>query len=442
MKKDGFLKSIPFSGMSIIEFLLIIFLFCRRYLNWILRIDINIFLSVGIFIFVSITLLLSCWPKVRYYSKMVMYGELGVISIYYFILLSITIIIFSFGKKLSIFEKKFSILLIIILISLTLIVSWLKRKSEPFIIERLGISWAILLFFLLGSLSISISLHQLLPINILYLSSFLFLIGIGALYCNFIRMKNRTLKENLYCLIDSQIFDAIISIVFYLIIMIFGSAILIFYFSNFTKWINILAPLIAVSVSLWITMKSYEKSIKEPDKGIIIFSWIFCIVLFISIFIMTVQKNIWGTYTGLKVILGALLGIDAIFLLALKQKDVFIDNLEKDPSLIKNPNSELTIKRIKLFLGNITILFTFVNVIFYNDAITKKIIKILSPFLETIAPKFLYAANEIDNHIKIITLSIIIILITFIFAILLLFVEEYICRKIFFRKKLMYKKHF
>jgi hypothetical protein len=224
--------------------------------------------------------------------------------------------------------------------------------------------------------------------------------------------------------------------------MIFGSAILIFYFSNFTKWINILAPLIAVSVSLWITMKSYEKSIKEPDKGIIIFSWIFCIVLFISIFIMTVQKNIWGTYTGLKVILGALLGIDAIFLLALKQKDVFIDNLEKDPSLIKNPNSELTIKRIKLFLGNITILFTFVNVIFYNDAITKKIIKILSPFLETIAPKFLYAANEIDNHIKIITLSIIIILITFIFAILLLFVEEYICRKIFFRKKLMYKKHF
>ena len=442
MIKDGFLKSIPFSGMSIIEFLLIIFLFCRRYLNWILRIDINIFLSVGIFIFVSITLLLSCWPKVRYYSKMVMYGELGVISIYYFILLSITIIIFSFGKKLSISEKKFSILLIIILISLTLIVSWLKRKSEPLIIERLGISWAILLFFLLGSLSISISLHQLLPINILYLSSFLFLIGIGALYCNFIRMKNRTLKENLYCLIDSQIFDAIISIVFYLIIMIFGSAILIFYFSNFTKWINILAPLIAVSVSLWITMKSYEKSIKEPDKGIIIFSWIFCIVLFISIFIMTVQKNIWGTYTGLKVILGALLGIDAIFLLALKQKDVFIDNLEKDPSLIKNPNSELTIKRIKLFLGNITILFTFVNVIFYNDAITKKIIKILSPFLETIAPKFLYAANEIDNHIKIITLSIIIILITFIFAILLLFVEEYICRKIFFRKKLMYKKHF
>ena len=434
MKKDGFLKSIPFSGMSIIEFLLIIFLFCRRYLNWILRIDINIFLSVGIFIFVSITLLLSRWPKVRYYSKMVMYGELGVISIYYFILLSITIIIFSFGKKLSISEKKFSILLIIILISLTLIVSWLKRKSEPFIIERLGISWALLLFFLLGSLSISISLHQLLPINILYLSSFLFLIGIGALYCNFIRMKNRTLIENLYCLIDSQIFDAIISIVFYLIIMIFGSAILIFYFSNFTKWINILAPLIAVSVSLWITMKSYEKSIKEPDKGIIIFSWIFCIVLFISIFIMTVQKNIWGTYTGLKVILGALLGIDAIFLLALKQKDVFIDNLEKDPSLIKNPNSELTIKRIKLFLGNITILFTFVNVIFYNDAITKKIIKILSPFLETIAPKFLYAANEIDNHIKIITLSIIIILITFIFAILLLFVEEYICRKIFFRK--------
>lgn len=321
---------------------------------------------------------------------------------------------------------------------LTLIVGWLKLKSKPFIIEGSGISWAILLFFLLVSLSISISLHQLLPINILYFSSLFFLIGI----IKFIQMKSRTLKEALYYLIDSQIFDAIVSIVFYLIIMIFGSAIFIFYFSSFAKWINIWAPLIAVSVTLLIVMKSYKENIKESDKGIIIFSWIFCIVLFISIFIMTVQKNIWGTYTGLKVILGAILGIDAIFLLALKQKDIFIDNLEKDPSLIKNPNGELVVKRIKLLLGNITILFTFVNVIFYNDAITKKIIKILSPFLENIAPKLLYSTDEIDNHIKIITLSIIIILITFVFAILLLFVEEYICRKIFFRKKLMYKKHF
>ena len=201
-------------------------------------------------------------------------------------------------------------------------------------------------------------------------------------------------------------------------------------------------PLVAVSVALLIVLKSYEENIKEYEKGIIIFSWIFCIVLFISIFIMTIQKNIWGTYTGLKVILGALLGVDAIFLLALRQKDVFIDNLEKEPSLIKNPNSELTVKRIKLFLGNITILFTFVNVIFYNDAITKKIIKILSPFLENIVPKLVYSTNEIDNHIKIITLSIVIISITFVLALLLLFVEEYICRKIFFRKRLMYKKHF
>ena len=93
---------------------------------------------------------------------------------------------------------------------LTLIVGWLKLKSKPFIIEGSGISWAILLFFLLVSLSISISLHQLLPINILYFSSLFFLIGI----IKFIQMKSRTLKEALYYLIDSQIFDAIVSIVF------------------------------------------------------------------------------------------------------------------------------------------------------------------------------------------------------------------------------------
>lgn len=45
MKKDGFLKSIPFSGMSIIELLLIIFLFSGRYLNWGSGIDVNIFFN-------------------------------------------------------------------------------------------------------------------------------------------------------------------------------------------------------------------------------------------------------------------------------------------------------------------------------------------------------------------------------------------------------------
>ncbi len=98
--------------------------------------------------------------------------------------------------------------------------------------------------------------------------------------------------------------------------MIFGSAIFIFYFSSFAKWINIWAPLIAVSVTLLIVMKSYKENIKkESDKGIIIFSWIFCIVLFISIFIMTVQKIFGGTYTGLKVILGAILELTRFFCL-------------------------------------------------------------------------------------------------------------------------------
>ena len=122
-------------------------------------------------------------------------------------------------------------------------------------------------------------------------------------------------------------------------------------------------------------------------------------------------------------------------MLTLKQKDVFINNLEKNTSLVKNPNSELIVKQIELFLGNITILFTFVNVIFYNNTITQKIIKVLSPFLKNVAPNFLYHLNKIDNNIKIISLIIIIIFLIFIFALLSLFVEEYICRKLFFKKK-------
>lgn len=96
-------------------------------------------------------------------------------------------------------------------------------------------------------------------------------------------------------------------------------------------------------------------------------------IIFISVVIMVAQKNIWDTYTGLKVILGAFTRDRCDFLLTLKQKEVFIDKLKHDTSLIRNPNSELIVKRIELLLGNLTILFTFVNVIFYNNSITKKI---------------------------------------------------------------------
>lgn len=204
----------------------------------------------------------------------------------------------------------------------------------------------------------SISLYELLPIKYIFFLSFIFLIAFIFIYYKFTKKKRNT-EKNIEYLIDSQIFDALISIIFYLIIMTIGAVIFIFYFPNFSQWINIWFPLIAV-------LKLYKDDIKKYDKEVILFSFILCAILFISGVIMIVQKDIWGTYTGLKAILGAFLGIDAIFLLTLKEKAVFMHKLEQDTSLIKNPDSELTVKRIELLLGSLTTLFTFVNVIFYN----------------------------------------------------------------------------
>lgn len=438
MKKEGFLKSIPFVGMSIIELLVIVFFIFRECLKWMISIDVDIVLKIMGIVFVSITIFLSFCPQIRYYLKIIMYGELALISIYLFTFFTIMILMYGIGiKKVLPFRSSFLPLFSGILVALNLIIGIikLKKKSIAFILEESGIFWAVLLFLLLSSIAMAIDVYQLLSIKYFYLSSFLFLVILIIIYYKFTKNKGTTLEKDLKSLIDFQIFDVIVSIIFYLIIMIIGSAILIFYFPTFSRWMNLWFPLVAVSSILLIILKSYKDDIKKYDKEVLIFSWILCMVLFISIIIMIVQKNIWGTYTGLKAILGALLAIDAIFLLTLKQKQVFMDKFENDTSLIKNPNSKLIVKRIELLLGNFTTLFTFVNVIFYDNTVTKKIIKILSPFLEQLISSLGYSINKIDDHIKIIVLSILIIFGTYIFSLLLLFVEEYICKKIFFNKK-------
>lgn len=438
MKKEGFLKSIPFVGMSIIELLVIVFLIFRERLKWMISVDGDIALKIMGIVFVSITIFLSFCPKIRYYLKIIMYGELALISIYLFTFFTIMILMYGIGiKKVLLFRSSFLPLFSGILVALNLIIGIikLKKRSIAFILEESGIFWTVLLFLLLSSIAMAIDVYQLLSIKYFYLSSFLFLVILTIIYYKFTKNKGTTLEKDLKSLIDFQIFDVIVSIIFYLIIMIIGSAILIFYFPTFSQWMNVWLPLVAVSSILLIILKSYKNDIKKYDKEVLIFSWILCMILFISIIIMIVQKNIWGTYTGLKAILGALLAIDAIFLLTLKQKQVFMDKLENDTSLIKNPNSKLIVKRIELLLGNFTALFTFVNVIFYDNTVTKKIIKILSPFLEQLISSFGYSINKIDDHIKIIVLSILIIFGTYILSLLLLFVEEYICKKIFFNKK-------
>lgn len=425
--------------MSVIELLLIVLYVFQKHINWIFGIGINWLLLGGSVSFAFIVILLSVWSKSRSYSKRIMYAESFFISINCVGILTIGIINSSLGiRKISLLEKIIFFLVIGLLIILNLRKGRINKKQnikEDFLRET-SICWILILFFLLAGLSIAISLSQLLSIKYLYFSSFIFWGILIYLYYRLEKMKERTLKREKLNLIKFQVFDIIISSIFYLTVMIWISSLLIFYFPYYFNWINIWFPLIAVSCTLLIILKSYKENIKRYDKEIIIFSWMLCVISFIFIFIMTIQKKIWGTYTGLKVILGAIYGIDAIILLTLKQKDVFINNLEKDSSLIKKSNGELIAKEIELFLGNITILFTFVNVIFYNDTITQKIIKILSPFLENTVPQFLYYINKIDNYIKIIALTIIIIFLTFIFALFLLFIEEYICKKLFFKKNI------
>lgn len=136
------------------------------------------------------------------------------------------------------------------------------------------------------------------------------------------------------------------------------------FFPKTTQELTTWCPIISVITSIIITIKLYGNKIQLFEKYIIIISCIISIVGYIVILIMILQREFLGTYTGLKIAWGIVLGIDAIVGLALKWEKAFLKDLEVKYNLEKRFDSEIVVARIGLMLGNITTFLAFVNFIF------------------------------------------------------------------------------
>lgn len=429
--KQDFWKNISLNGMLLIELAIIIsYLIPKKVLNNFLKMNGNTFLIGSGMIFVCAVIVLSLFVKISNWAICGTYLGITCISIYW-IAVFILGVLNKAGISLSIYKGKFFILCGIISICLV------KRitVSTELKIKEVGIIWFILLIFLLFSIALSIHLYNFFHIKLMYLSTFIFFWILCIIFRKIIRTEHVNFKILVSYLAKSKISDAIISFVFWNLAIIIISAIYMLYFPKSTQTLTAWCPIVSIITSILIIIKLYGNKIQLFEKYILIISCIISMVIYIAILIMILQREFLGTYTGLKIAWGIILGIDAIVGLALRWKKAFLKDLEIKYNLEKRLDSEIVVARIGLMLGNITTYLTFINFVFYNDGVTKKVIRIFSTFLEKMAPIVLmyHYKGKIDEHLKIIIFNVIVLVTVLVLSILSIFVEKYICRVIFYK---------
>lgn len=432
-KKD-FWNNVSLNGMLLIELAIIIsYLIPEKVLNNFFKIDGNTFLIGSGIIFVGAVVVLSLFVKISNWAICGTYIGITSMSIYW-IVVFILGVLNKAGISLRIDKGKFFVFIILCGI---ISICWVKRitVSTELKIKEVGIIWFIFLIFLLFSIALSITLYNFFHVKLMYFSTFLFFWILWMIFRKIIRTEYVNFELFVRYLAKSKISDAIISFIFWNLAIIIISAICMLFFPKTTQELTTWCPIISVITSIIITIKLYGNKIQLFEKYIIIISCIISIVGYIVILIMILQREFLGTYTGLKIAWGIVLGIDAIVGLALRWEKAFLKDLEVKYNLEKRFDSEIVVARIGLMLGNITTFLTFVNFIFYNNSVTKKVIRLFSPFLEKMAPIVLmyYYKGKIDEHLKIIIFNIIVLAVVLMLSILTIFVEKYICRVVFYK---------
>lgn len=429
-KKD-FWKNVSLNGMLLIELAIIIsYLIPEKVLNNFLKMDGNTFLIRAGIIFICAVMVLSLFVKISNWALCVTYLGITCISIYWIVVFILGVLNRA-GIPLSI-DK--GILFIFIVLCGIISICWVAVSTER-TIKEVGIICFVFLIFLLFSIALSIILYNFFHIKLMYLSTFIFFWILWIIFRKIIRTEHVNFEILVSYLAKSEISDAIISFVFWNLGIIIISAIYMLYFPKSTQVLTAWCPIVSITTSILIITKLYGNKIQLFEKYIIIISCLISMVIYIAILIMILQREFLGTYTGLKIAWGIVLGIDAIVGLALRWKKAFLKDLEIKYNLEKRLDSEIVVARMGLMLGNITTYLTFINFVFYNDGVTKKVISIFSPFLEKMAPIVLiyYYKGKIDEHLKIIIFNIIVLATVLVLSILTIFVEKYICRVVFYK---------
>ncbi len=305
---------------------------------------------------------------VRSFLKKIQYSLLiEVIS--YFIVYTIALIVINSEIGWNI--DKFGIFILSLVLDLIVII-WAQYINKDNILSLIVLLLSILCILLISSLSVAIFIHDFGKCNILYLICSL--VVFGLLFLSIFLNKKFNINAYLIKGVHIQVIDIILSFVFIIFILLLAAATLKGVVNEksireqFDNWV----PLLSISIAMGLVGLLYYKKLKMHVSKLFKYYFLFWIIVPIILFVLYLQKSLWGNYTTFKALLGIIAAIDAMALLAFgDDMKALLPRFEKENNLISKPGSEYDIAELKLILGNITALTTFLTILIPDETTVK-----------------------------------------------------------------------
>ena len=363
----SFLKAFSvINGVFIIEIVFLMYFFGSNVKDIISKFgDNGLIISVIIgAIILGIINILIFKKKVRLFLKKMQYLLLIEI-IAYFIVYTIALIVINSELKWNI--DKLDTFILGLILSLMIMI-WARHISKNNIIPLIVLLLSIIYILLISSLSVVTVIHDSIKYNILYLISSL--IVFSLLFSLVFLNKKININNYLIKGIHDQVIDIVLSFIFIVICLLLVAAIVVEFANNlylaklFDDWI----PILSISVAMECDNLLYSKNIKIFMNKVYRYYFIFWIIIPPILFIFYLQRKSFGNYTTFKALLGIIAAIDAMVLLAFgDDMKTLLPKFKKKKTLISKTDSEYNIAELKLILGNITALTTFLTIIFPDE---------------------------------------------------------------------------
>lgn len=318
-------------------------------------------LTIIFTLLIILNIVFSLSEKISKFIQFLQYILL-ILVIAYYIIYTIAIIIISSGINWKVDTCGVFVLSLIFILAIT---NYVLDIFDENILLKILIILCGTYVLLLSSLSIAIGIRN----NITHWNgSYLIFSLISFIILSKCVMKLE-IRNQIAMAVDTNLLDIVISFVFFALFIIFLASLALMYFPKLTTVLNYWTPILALSIALGFSLFMYYKQIKQLTNGILgILYILFWILVPIILFILYLQRNFLGNYSAFKILLGIILALDAMVILAFgnDMKELTSEFMEKR-ALIAKEGSERIISKIKILLGNLTILVTLCNTIFYDD---------------------------------------------------------------------------
>lgn len=242
--------------------------------------------------------------------------------------------------------------------------------------------------------------------------------------------------------INKSIIDQIISFVFYSIVVICVGTIWAFYFKDLQSLFNDWLPFLANSISLIIVGISYYPELRKIHglKTLVLYYFLLWAIFPTLLFILYLQRYHLGYYSVFKIILGIILCFDAIVILTFGSDMAnLLLGYQKENNLIRKEKVKISISRIKVILGNITVFTTLANTIFSKEEITTKCIEKISKYYYQIGKisDYYFGKYNMDYKFKMIIFQVSVIVVILLLSGLAFKLEKIVYRKVIFGKAMI-----